>query len=67
MDQIASPTLKDFSAHENFTIDEFCAWARISKTSTYRAIKDRSLVAYKVRSRTIIRRADAENSPLARG
>jgi excisionase family DNA binding protein len=45
---------------ENFTIDEFSAWARISRTTTYRAIKDRSLIAYKVRGRTIIRRADAE-------
>ncbi|MHB2207773.1 helix-turn-helix domain-containing protein [Methylobacterium sp. CM6257] len=50
----------NFSELENFTIDEFSAWARISRATTYRAIKDRSLVAYKVRGRTIIRRSDAE-------
>ena len=60
MDQLENNRTEGFSSFENFTIDEFSAWARISRATTYRAIKDRSLVAYKVRGRTIIRRTDAE-------
>ncbi|WP_107067064.1 helix-turn-helix domain-containing protein [Methylobacterium oryzae] len=61
MDQDRSQRQIEILRLENFTIDEFSAWARISRTTTYRAIKDRSLIAYKVRGRTIIRRADAED------
>lgn len=61
MDHIEIRSLGAFSELDNFTIDEFSNWARISRTTTYRAIKDRSLIAYKIRGRTIIRRADAES------
>lgn len=61
MIRIEDRTTKNLSDLENFTVDEFSAWARISRATTYRAIKDRSLVAYKVRGRTIIRRSDAEH------
>ena len=55
-----SRTGSSFSDLENFTIEEFSAWARISRATTYRAIKDHSLIAHKIRGRTIIRRSDAE-------
>lgn len=54
------PESEDLTKLEIFTIDEFSRWARVSRATTYRAIKDRTLRAHKLRGRTIIRRTDAE-------
>ena len=58
MRRVAVP-LEDLCKLENLTIDEFSGWARISRASTYRAIRDGNLVARKIRGRTIVRREDA--------
>ena len=60
MQQKQEAAAKDFKAFENFTVDEFGEWARVSRATTYRAIRDGLLVAHKLRGRTIIRRCDAE-------
>ena len=50
----------DLTKRENFTLEEFCEWARVSRATAYRAIKAKSLKAVKFGGRTLIRRADAE-------
>lgn len=51
----------DVAGQENFTINEFVLWSRLSRASIYRAIKAGNLRATKMCGRTIITRGAAES------
>lgn len=45
---------------QNFTVDEFCALERISRSTFYREVQDGRLRTVRARGRTIITRAEVE-------
>ena len=59
-DRSAKPNPLNVAGQENFTINEFAAWSRLSRATVYRLIKAGSLKTTKIGGRTIIRRSDAE-------
>ena len=52
--------VEDLRHLQNYTIEEFSAFARISRSTVYREINDGKLRASKLRGRRIIPRAEAD-------
>lgn len=60
LEKILGHSMSTSSGIGAMRIQDFCAWAGISRSTVYKEIKSGRLVFIKIGTRTLIRKADAE-------